>query len=80
MISLILFILIGIELNMMHGLYLCLIIIELILNIISFIVKCIEICYKMFWGVMLSEYIWSAKRKSVWYNFIRYKNIFMDKV
>lgn len=48
MVSLILFILIGIELNMMHGLYLCLIIIGLILNIISFIVKCIEICYKMF--------------------------------
>lgn len=48
MISLILFILIGIELNMMHGLYLCLIIIGLILDIIGFIVKCIEICYKMF--------------------------------
>ena len=48
MISLILFILIGIELNMMHGLYLCLIIIGLILNIIRWLLSALKLVIKCF--------------------------------
>ena len=48
MISLILFILIGIELNMMHGLYLCLIIIGLIFNIIHWLLSILKFAIKCF--------------------------------
>lgn len=48
MISLILFILIGIELNIMHGLYLCLIIIGLILNIIRWLLSVLKFAIKCF--------------------------------
>lgn len=48
MISLILFILIGIELGMMHGLYLCLIIIGLVLNIIRWLLSVLKFAIKCF--------------------------------
>lgn len=43
MLTTIMLILIGIELEMMHGLYLALIIIKLIMNIISIILTCVKV-------------------------------------
>ena len=47
MLSLILFILIGIKLNMMNGLYLSLIIIGIIMWIIKFILDIVKMCLKI---------------------------------
>ena len=47
MITILIFILIGIELNMMHGLYLALIIIEIVLLIIKLICQVVNLVLKI---------------------------------